>query len=76
VPAVQYLGTKGYFTTYDAQPDAPLDPNAAAAWSRLARRDVRPGTSRAAAAMEIFAYPTPQPVIPSNQKEEQHDRIT
>jgi len=34
VPAVQYFGTKGFFPTYDARPDAPLTPATAKLWAR------------------------------------------
>lgn len=33
-PAVQYLGTRGFFDTYDARPDAPLTAGAAHVWAR------------------------------------------
>jgi hypothetical protein len=61
VPAVQYLSTKGFFTSYDARPAEPLDEATAAAWSRLAGFDVRAGdpsgghvTTRGAAAQRIY----------------------
>lgn len=42
-PAVQYLGTKGYFGSYDARPDVALSLELASAWidltASLARRD-------------------------------------
>jgi hypothetical protein len=48
--AVQYLGTKGFFNTYDARPDAPLSPVVAEVWLRIVRallagdRDFSPTT--------------------------------
>jgi len=36
VPAVQYLGTKGFFASYDAQPAAPLLAGEAHEWARAA----------------------------------------
>lgn len=36
MPAFQFLGTRGFFPTYDARPEEVLDPAAAAAWQRLA----------------------------------------
>jgi hypothetical protein len=33
LPAVQYLGTKGYFHSYDARPDESLDAGLARAWA-------------------------------------------
>ncbi len=35
VPALQYLGTKGFFLSYDAQPQAPLDAAEHRRWERL-----------------------------------------
>lgn len=37
VPAVQYLGTKGFFSTYDAGPEAPLTKKIARIWVRVTR---------------------------------------
>jgi hypothetical protein len=54
VPAVQYLGTRGLFTSYDARPLDPLDQATAAEWSRLAGIDVPVGTSRAEACRLIY----------------------
>ena len=34
VPAVQYLGTRGFFADYDARPDAPLSVAVAEVWAR------------------------------------------
>ncbi|MDF3058266.1 MAG: protein-xanthan lyase [Rariglobus sp.] len=43
LPAVQYFGTKGFFSTHDARPAAPLTESVARAWlatfEKLARRD-------------------------------------
>ncbi len=36
MPAFQFLGTRGFFSTYDAGPAEVLDPATAAAWHRLA----------------------------------------
>jgi len=33
VPAVQYLGTKGFFNTYDARPSQPLTAEVARCWA-------------------------------------------
>jgi len=33
-PAVQYLGTRGFFNTYNANPDVPLTEETATAWAR------------------------------------------
>ena len=35
IPAVQYLGTRGFFTTYDALPDQPLTAPIARQWARM-----------------------------------------
>jgi hypothetical protein len=35
VAAVQYLGTKGFFDTYDAQPEAPLTSAVARIWAQI-----------------------------------------
>ncbi len=40
-PAVQYLGTKGYFATYDACPDKLLTTNLADAWIERFRHQVQ-----------------------------------
>ncbi len=37
-PAVQYLGTRGFFNTYDARPAEPLDDATAAAWANTAAK--------------------------------------
>ena len=55
VPAVQYLGARGYFPTYDARPHAPLDGDTAARWSQLCGLDLRPGPTRAQAAQAVYA---------------------
>ena len=57
VPAVQYLGARGYFPTYDARPHAPLDGDTAARWSQLSGLDLRPGPTRAQAAQAVYARP-------------------
>jgi hypothetical protein len=54
VPAIQYLGTKGYFTTYNADPDTPLDAETAAEWSRRSGVDVSAGATCGAAARRIY----------------------
>jgi hypothetical protein len=54
VEAVQYLGTKRYFTAYDARPNAPLDEETAREWSRLSGTTVEPGQTRAAACLTIY----------------------
>ena len=40
-PAIQYLGTKGFFATYDARPSAFLKDSLATAWINLAARMVQ-----------------------------------
>lgn len=40
-PAIQYLGTKGFFATYDARPSAFLTDSLATAWINLAARMVQ-----------------------------------
>lgn len=37
-PAVQYLGTRGFFNTYDARPAEPLDDATATAWANTAAK--------------------------------------
>lgn len=37
VPAVQYFGTKGFFPTYDARPNDPVDEQTAVHWIRAVR---------------------------------------
>jgi hypothetical protein len=39
--AMQYFGTKGFFTDYDSRPDAPLDGATAARWLHLAGRGAK-----------------------------------
>ncbi len=56
VPAVQYLGTKGFFTTYDARPAELLDEATAAEWSRLGGYEVRPGMTRGEACRLIYEH--------------------
>lgn len=34
VAPIQYLGTKGFFTSYDAQPEEPIDGDVATVWAR------------------------------------------
>ncbi len=34
VPAIQFLGAKGFFSSYDARPHEPLDPATALRWAR------------------------------------------
>jgi hypothetical protein len=62
VPALQHLATKGFFSTYDAEPEAPLDPAERLRWEQLARqlapgagaaRELVPATTRAATAVAI-----------------------
>lgn len=55
VPAVQYLGAKGLFPTYDARPAAALDEQTAADWSRLTGTTVTAGTLRGEACRRIYA---------------------
>jgi hypothetical protein len=55
VPAVQLLGARGYFPTYDARPHAPLDGDTAARWSQLSGLDLHPGPTRAQAAQAVYA---------------------
>lgn len=55
VPAIQYLGARGYFPTYDARPDEQLDAPTAARWSQLSGRDVQPRQTRAQAALALYA---------------------
>lgn len=47
IPAVQYFGTKGFFASYDARAEAPLDSETAGAWhvalDYLAVRKLKPG---------------------------------
>jgi len=53
-PAVQYLGTQGYFDSYDAGPEAPLTPTLAKAWTKLFRQQMLSGiTSPTQAARTI-----------------------
>lgn len=40
-PAVQYFGTKGFFRSYDAAPDALLTPEVAREWAHIAGTDPR-----------------------------------
>jgi arylsulfatase A-like enzyme len=51
VPAVEYLGTKGFFRNYDARPDEPLSPGVARCWAntfaKLARRGLLDATAEA-----------------------------
>ncbi len=42
-PAVQYLGTQGYFGSYDARTEEPLTSPLAKAWAELFRQQVRDG---------------------------------
>jgi len=64
VPAVQYLGTKGFFAAYDAAPHAPLTEPVAKAWAqgyaqlRAGKLDPN-GLARAVAASESVAAPEP-----------------
>ena len=54
MPAMQYLGTKGLFPTYEAQPQAPLAPAERWRWERLAEGLI----PRAAARLNLAAAPT------------------
>lgn len=57
VPAIQYLGTKGFFASYNAKPEEPLDEATAKLWVRTAcdmwRGENNPGTS----ARKLPAHP-------------------
>ena len=56
VPAAQYLGTRGFFTTYDARPVEVLDTKTATAWERTAGvpAETLAGFNRGAACMRCF----------------------
>ncbi len=57
VPAIQYLGTRGYFASYDARPAELLGEDEAVRWAQLARATPEHlrGRTRAAAAQILFA---------------------
>ncbi len=51
-PAIQFLGTKGFFRGYEARPETPLDKRTASAWARttaalLTENDTDDATDRA-----------------------------
>ena len=52
-PAVQYLGTKGYFASYDARPDEPLRPATAREWGRTFASQVGGSHDAMAAARRV-----------------------
>lgn len=56
-PAFQFLGARGFFSSYDAHPEEALDPVTAAAWHRLVPQVAvsrLAGVSRAEGAVLIF----------------------
>ncbi|EIP99577.1 hypothetical protein OpiT1DRAFT_04100 [Opitutaceae bacterium TAV1] len=64
IPAVQYLGTKGFFATYDARPHAPLTPATETCWvksfeSLLAAAGAHDASFAASAA--VHALPADDP---------------
>jgi hypothetical protein len=78
MPAVQFLGTRGFFHSYDARPDAPLELVERARWAQLAGA-LRPGfdlaselaaaSTRAAACATIHEALNghPEPLCPEKQ---------
>ncbi len=66
IPAVQVLGTLGFFDTYDAHPKAPLGPAAAEAWTARWRDlsptagTLAPALTHAEAAMTIHTDLSPE----------------
>ncbi len=64
--AIQYWGTKGFFKTYDAKPDAPLTKSIANAWlstfGALLRRDTSFNPSAAAKTLPGFDETADEPV--------------
>ena len=50
---MQFLGARGYFATYDARPEAPLDAATAADWTRRSGVPLRVGEPRGAACLRI-----------------------
>jgi len=57
VPAVQYLGAKGYFASYDARPDAPLRPPTAREWARTFGDQIGGDHDPTAAARRVAGAP-------------------
>jgi hypothetical protein len=54
VPAIQYLGARGYFATYNAHPADLLDETTAADWSRRSGVTMGAGQQRGEACMRIY----------------------
>ncbi len=80
-PAMQFLGARGFFSDYDADPDAPLDPITARTWAQRAPRVALScliGLTRGKAAELIFhslsssskpADSPAAPVVPEGERQ-------
>jgi hypothetical protein len=47
VPAIQFLGTRGFFASYDARPDDPMTMDVADVWLEAIAGDAQPPAERA-----------------------------
>lgn len=68
VPAVQYLGTKGFFNSYDARPGEPLDATTARCWAAtFAKLAAKVAYDATAEARALAARPGDETAVTADQ---------